>query len=739
MSGNEINRRDFLKFVGIGGASAAALSGCDMPTTVTLEEGKEKVVAYLAPEEYAIPGVGVWFASTCQQCDAGCGVHGRVREGRLLKLEGNPGAAINGGGLCQMGQAGLQGHYNPDRLSKPLVRKNGSLVEVSWSEAWALVEEKAGAAKGDRVAWLTGSVSGHQAALLSKLQDSVGSKNHFVYEVINNRVAEAVNEAMLGEAVPRYRLDKAKAILSFGADFLGTWVSPIHFTQEYAKFRSGDRGVLITVEPKMTLTGSNSDLWVAIRPGTEGVLALGIANVLLSKHQIDGSRLPAAARDVIAQYTPDKVTEITGVAGDTVVKIASYLKQRSPSLVLSGASAQNHVNGYQSAAAIMMLNVLLGNVGQTIESSGGFPVKELSAKRGSSKALTDFAALADQGVLDVAFIYGANPVFSAPAHMKFEDKLAKVHFKVALTLFVDETAAMADVVLPLASPYESWGTMVAAYQPQEMSLGMQQPLMQPLYTEVRSFGDVLLAMLKKSSATEYQRYDDYYAYLRNAMTQLPSGMKQGKSESEFWDTTVQKGLLTVSVAAPALKTNVPDLTQKITAQAADFPLHLVPSARLGLWDGRHANLPWLQEAPDQVSKVYWDSWAELHPKTATQLGVKEGDVIRIESDQGAIEAQVYIFKGVHPEAVAVPMGQGHENYGRYASKRGVNPLKIVSAAADEKTGEIATHATRVRITKTGKSSQLPRLGGSDRQVGRRLVGTVTADVFRKTEGGGNVA
>lgn len=736
MSGNEINRRDFLKFMGIGGAGAVALSGCDMPTTVTLEQGKEKVVAYLVPEEYVIPGIGVWFASTCQQCPAGCGVHGRVREGRLLKLEGNPDSAINWGGLCQMGQAGLQGHYNPDRLTKPLVRKNGSLVETSWSDAWAVVEEKMGAAKADRVAWLTGDISGHQGALLSKLQD--GGKNHFVYELINNRVGEAVNEAVLGEATPRYRFDKAKTILSFGADFLGTWVSPIHFTYEYANFRSGDRGVLVTVEPKMTLTGANSDLWVAIRPGTEGVLALGIANVLLTKHQIDGTRLPAAARDVIAQYTPDKVTEITGVGGDTVVKIANFLK-RSPSLVLSGASAHNHANGYQNAAAVMMLNVLLGNVGQTIESSGNFPVKELMAKRGNTKALVDFAALADQGALDVAFIYGANPVFTAPAQMQFADKLAKVHFKVALSMFADETTAMADVVLPLASPYESWGTGMGVYQPQDATLGMQQPLMQPLYAETRSLGDILLLLAKKKNAAEYQRYDDYYAYLRNAMAQLPAGLKEGKSDSDFWDTTVQKGMLKVSTSGGALKVNVPDLTQNVAAAKGDAPFYLVPSARLGLWDGRHANLPWIQEAPDQISKVYWDSWAELHPKTAAQLGVKEGDIIRIESDQGAIEAQVYVFKGVHPDAVAVPMGQGHENYGRYASKRGVNPLKIVSAVTEEKTGETATHATRVRITKTGKTGQLPRLGGSDRQVGRRLVATVSADVFRKTEGGGNVA
>lgn len=174
-------------------------------------------------------------------------------------------------------------------------------------------------------------------------------------------------------------------------------------------------------------------------------------------------------------------------------------------------------------------------------------------------------------------------------------------------------------------------------------------------------------------------------------------------------------------------------------QNGQYPFHLVPSPRLGMWDGRHANIPWLQEAPDQISKVVWDSWAELHPSTAQKLGVANGDVIRITSDQGAIEAKVYIYKGIHPDAVAVPLGQGHEEYGRYAKGRGVNPLKILSPARERTTGELALYGTRVQIEKAGRSEILVKMGGSETQVGRKLVATVTADVFRRTEGDQNVA
>ncbi len=730
MSGNDINRRNFLKFMGLGGVGAATLTGCDMPTTVTIEEGKEKVVSYLAPEEYVIPGIGNWFASTCQQCPSGCGVHGRVREGRVLKLEGNP-ETLNGNGLCMMGQASLQTHYNPDRITQPMARKGGSLVPVSWDEAWKLLQENAGKVDAGRSAWFTGTVSGHQAVLLKALNKAWGSQDHYVYEAINNAVGEAVNEAVLGEAVPAYHLNKAKAILSFGADFLGTWVSPVHFAKQYAEFRTGDRGILMQVEPKMSLTGANADMWVAARPGTEGVVALGIANVLISKHQVSGSVLPQAALDVIAQYDVNKVTEVSGVSGDQLVRMANYLRGNSPSLVLSGESAHNHENGYQNAMAAMMLNILLGNVGKTIDGSNKLAVEELQAKTGSSAALLKFAEAVDAGKYDVVFFKGTNPLFTAPVAMDLAGKLAKVPFKVSLSMFLDDTTMQADLVLPLSSPYEEWNTSVAPYQPVEAAISMSQPLMNPLSSETRSFGDLLLGMLKHHGVDGYD-FPSYYAYLQDAMDKLPASIKG--SAVDFWADSVQKGYVKATAEGGSLTTKLGDLSQKAVDVGGDFPMHLVPSSNQTMWDGRNANLPWMQEQPDQISKVFWDSWAEIHPKTAAKLGVHEGDYIRIKSDQGSIDVKVYIYKGVHVDAVAVPMGRGHKEYGRYAKGNGVNPLSILSEVIEPTSGELATHGTRVSITKTGEHEELPRLGGSETQVGRRLVSTVSAEVFRRTEG-----
>lgn len=732
----KMNRRDFLKALGLSGT--ATMAGCDLPTTVTLEEGKEDVVSYLLPEEYVIPGVGVWYASTCTQCASGCGIHGRVREGRVLKIEGNPDAPINAGKTCQMGQAGLQGHYNPDRITVPMVREGGRLVPTTWDKAQALLNEKVGAKaslNADRLAWFTGTLSGHQRALVGNHLEATGSKQHFAHEVVNANVWQAVSRDMLDDPMPRIRLDKAKLILSFGADFLGTWISPVHFAGQYAKFRTAaDRGALIQIESKMSLTGGSADLWVPIRPGTEGALALGLANYLVA-NGVSAATLSAEVRDKISAHDVPKVAAMTGIAAAQIERIGKALKSRNPSVVLAGASVEGQAQGYEAVAAIMLLNVLLGNIGVTIEPSGKFPFPQLEAKTGGTRDLLAFAQATQQKQLDVVFIYGANPVYSAPAALKLDEQLNNVPFKVVLAQFPDETAMHADLVLPVSSYLEDWGTHVASYQPEQSQLAVQQPIMQKLYGDTRGFGDVMVMLLAMRNATQWGAFGDSYAYMKNVFANMKAGVGSAAlSNDEFWNNSLQAGI--VKVDAPARKHTIKAVVPNVAGSAADaaYPYYLVPSPRMGLYDGRHANLPWLQESPDQIAKVVWDSWAEMHPSTAAKLGIENGDFIKVESEHGALELKAYLIKAIHPDAISIPLGQGHTEYGRYAKGRGVNPLKILKPVTDTKTGELAMYATRVKVGKTGKQGAIIRLGHSDTQHGRGLVRTVSVDVLKRTKG-----
>ncbi len=736
MNSVKVNRRKFLKMLGWGGAGTA-LAGCDLPTTVTLEEGKEEVVAYVLPEEYVIPGIGVWYASTCIQCAAGCGLHGRVREGRVLKVEGHPDSPINHGKTCMMGQAGVQAHYNPDRITSPMMRKAGRMQAVSWDEALAEINKKIGAdsdLKGERFAWFTGSVSGHQAVLVSDLAKQLGAGDHYAHEMIHSTVWQSVCQEMLGDSMPRLRFDKAQVVLSFGADFLGTWVSPVHFSGEYAKFRSGDRGVLIQVEPKMTLTGGNADLWMPAKPGTEGVLAYGLANFIIDRGW-NKVHVPDVIRQSLAQYNVDAVSEITEIPVSKIKRIASFLTERAPSLILAGASTEGHENGFDAVSAVMLLNIIMGNIGETIEPGNHFPEASLHAKPGNTKSVIDFAKAVSEKAYDVVFFYGSNPVFTAPKTLGLSDSLETVPFKVAFAQFPDETTMKADVILPIFSNMEDWGSHVAAYQANETIISLQQPLMEPLYKETRGFGDVILSLLQMRDK-EYGNFKDYYAYLVAAMTNMPGAdvADTPRAKQDYWENVLQHGQVKVSPMQNKLRPKMLVANLKASSDTGEYSMHLAPSARLGLWDGRHANLPWLQEAPDQISKVVWGSWAELHPSTAGKLGVKNGDYVMISSENGSIETQVYVHKGIRQDVVSVPMGQGHEEYGRYAKNRGVSPFTILSAKTEQKTGELALYATKVKVAKVRKSEVLVKMGGSETQLGRKLVQTVSADSLRRSEG-----
>jgi anaerobic selenocysteine-containing dehydrogenase len=734
MSG-KMNRRSFLKVMGWSGAGAA-LSGCDLPSTVTLEEGKEEVVSYLMPEEYVIPGVGVWYASTCTQCTAGCGIHGRVREGRVLKLEGNPDAALNHGKLCMMGQAGVQGHYNPDRIASPMMRTGGSLSPISWDKAMAVLEEKLGGIDGNRFAWFTGTLSGHQAVLVSNHLEAMGANRHYVHEVVNNAVSQAVNRDMFGEANPRLRLDKAKMIVSFGADFMGAGQSPVHYAGQYAKFRTNKpRGLFVQVEPKMSLTGGSADLWLAIKPGTEGIMALGMANLLLNKIKVSDAGIPADVRQLINEYNITKVARITGVAGHRIQRVTQLLSERSPSLVLAGPTVEGHTHGYAATAAVMMINHILGNVGKTIESAGEFPFPQLAARQGNTADLLAFAEAAKAQQLDAVIFQGSNPLYTAPQSLGLSEAMASIGFKVAISQFPDETTLAADLVLPMNSYLEDWGTQVPANQAEASAIHVQQPLMEKLHDQTKGLGDILLALLKQRKKDDYAQFEDYYAYLRHAFAAMPAAVKQdAKDNNEFWNSALQNGVIAVSPAAKSLSSNVISFADPVVEEGDG--LTLVPTARLGLLDGRHANLPWLQEAPDQISKVVWDSWAEMHPNTAAKLGIANGDLIRVASEQGSIELRAVLLKGMHVDAIAVPLGQGHEAHGRYAKGLGVNPLKLLTVNREAKTGELAMHSTRVTVTRLGPADSMGivRLGHSDTQAGRKLVVTVPVEQVRRTEG-----
>ena len=480
----------------------------------------------------------------------------------------------------------------------------------------------------------------------------------------------------------------------------------------------------------MTLTGANADRWLVVRPGTEGILALGIINALgTAKGDI------AAA---VQGYDKARVSKDTGVSAEQIDKIVALLKERTPSLVLVGSAAEGYAHGSQNAAAINLLNQVLGNVGKTVEAAAVVPFPQMAALTGNTAALKTLNDGLATGKYKVLFSYAANPVFTAPGAMKFTDNMAKVGFKVVFAHYMDETAMQADLVLPLDSALEDWGTQVPEYMAEGAQINIQQPLMEKLHAETRGMGDILLALIKQRRAAEYQKFDDYYAYLRAALLQNKNALGGGADDDTFWTETLSKGIIKVAGTKQILSGRVSAAGLSLPTPAAidaQYPLQLIPSVNASLRDGRHTNQPWLQESPDPLTTIVWDSWVEIHPKKAAELGIAEGDIVEVSGKNGSIKAQAYLFPGIHPDAISIPLGRGHEALGRYAKGYGVNPFHILDTVFDQETGELALHETRVKVSKTGSRVIVVKDEGpaGGKQMGKKIAARLSSDKVKLSE------
>jgi anaerobic selenocysteine-containing dehydrogenase len=683
-----MDRRDFIKLTAISGTSAT-LASCGNP---------EHQLIRFVPDDDLVPGVAEWKPSICPMCAAGCGITARVmdadvdttRNGQTgvvamavaKKLEGDAKDPISHGGLCARGQASIQITYHPDRLTHPMKRSgargSGAFTEITWDEAIASLTaqlDALAAAKDQKsLAFLSGGPRGRRTALTAAFAKSFGAEAPLAFEPFPDEVLRRANAISFGHhQLPTIDLARTRFAISFGADFLGTWNSPVAQSGAYATMRQGHpgmRGAFAQVESRMSLTGASADEWVPVKPGTEGVLALGLANVILAgKRPADAGRAGAAIDGWgagLPDYAPAKVEALTGVPAKKIERLARMLVDVQPSVALVGGAPLAHTNGLFTGLAVNALNGLLGSV----EKPGGIfftPGLVQSDVRGLTP---DALAAAKVLVLD-----GANPVFGAPKAWKVSDALAKIPFIASFGSFIDDTSTHADLILPDHSFLESWLDSTPESGSIEAVTRSAGPVMKPLYN-TRATADVLIEIAGKLKAP----------------VALP------------WKTAeeVAKSAATASPQPPAPSAGPASFTAPVfDGDAAAYPFHFLPYQSLQFGDGSAAHLPWLQEMPDPLTSAMWSSWIEINPQTAERLQLAQGDLVDVTSSQGTLRAPVMIFPGIAPDLVAMPVGQGHETFTRYASGRGVNPIAILAPSTEAATGALAWAATRVKIARAG--------------------------------------
>ena len=722
-----MQRRDFLKISAATGA-AAALEGCGNPD--------HQLIRFI-PEEDLTPGVATWKPSICTMCGAGCGLLVRtmeaeaevVREGKLgllkmgvaKKIEGNPAHPVNQGRLCPRGQAGLQITYHPERITGPLARTGdrgtGKFESISWDEASrrlvAALGPLATAKQKGSVLFLTRPLQGARRTIVTNFTAAFGGSTPAEFEFFDRAAQIEADSRSFGQAsLPFVDLAQSGYIISFGADFLGTWNSPVSQSLGYGAMRQakpGQRGKFVTIEPRMSQTGASADEFVGCVPGSEGAIALSMAHVLMAeKLRPSASGSATAAIDDwsagLPDYAPEKVAATSGVAATTITKIAREAAAHGPAVALIGDVATAHTNGLFNAMAVNALNVLLGSVGKP----GGLQFPASGGKTPSP--LTTAQIVAAAGSAKAVLLNGANPVFASPANSGVSDALLKVPFIASFGSFIDETSILADLILPDHSPLESWLDDVPARGTLRTVHSVAPPTMAPLH-QTKAMPDVLLATAQQlgGDAAKSLPWKSVEEAIKASVADLQkekAGSITGTDANDFWTKMIAAGgWWSTEDHATIVGSGKGGAAKSIAAQwdgdAGSYPFYFLPFPSQMLYDGSLAHLPWLQEAPDPLSTVMWDTWIEINPTTAKKLSVKQGDVLKLSSEHGSLLAHALIAPGIAPDVLGMPIGQGHQHFTR-TGLRGTNTLAILAPLTVADANALAWAGTRVSVTRYGE-------------------------------------
>jgi anaerobic selenocysteine-containing dehydrogenase len=539
-----ITRRDFLQMLGVTGALAGGLSrGWAIPETWNdrLRSG---------------PRIETWKVSTCGQCPAGCGIRVRLIDDIPVRILGNPIAPVNRGFVCPMGEAGLELLYHPDRIVSPMLRKGkkgeSAWEPVSWDEAMNRVskdlrrflKEK----RSGRVGFLMGDGNTLLTPLAGEFAARLGSSHFFPWR------SPGVNELGLWQAVGAFPpfafdLNRTDFLLTFGTNLLEEPPSPVHFNRLYGNLKEGRPRTglrMVHVDARMSLAGKNATEWVQVRPGSKGVLALGMAHVLLRDKSYDREFIGRHAVDfrngkddfqelVLTEYSPQRVSEVTGVPSDTIIRLARGFGAAKAPLALSGGTSNATETALFTQWAVASLNALAGSFsakGLWREQADAFSLMHRNAPGPEvpsswvSEQLPHLAAAGKIPALETLFIAQANPVHEAADPKAWKEWLGRIPQVVQFATLLDDTSPYADLVLPVTTYLEHWDLTLPVPNLPLSQVGLQQPVVPPM-NGARPLGDLLLQLAREAGAglSPDPAVKSYDAYLQARMKPIHASGK----------------------------------------------------------------------------------------------------------------------------------------------------------------------------------------------------------------------
>jgi anaerobic selenocysteine-containing dehydrogenase len=735
-----LTRRQFMKWASVTGVGAVIFNGCRVP------DHEIQIQSSVELPEDLVTGRDNYYATVAAFGGGSEGLLVRVMEGRAKKVEGNPEYPMNRGKHHIRSETLLQALYHPDRIKSPLVRiaKGGPFRRIGWPEALQRLATLLGETDPSSVLIATAPERGRLADVINGFAKGYGAAV-LGFDPMDQTVLRAAMKRVYDQdALPDFDIANASYVLSFGADFLGTWMDPTHFMRGYGEFRQGHehRGRLVHVDSRFSLTAAAADDWVYANPGTEGLLAMAMVHTIIGEGLGDRSAanaLTGGRPNVADAFSASNAAGPTGVSEARIKKIAMDFAgdEHGQALAIGGGAAAAHTNGLFNLTAIYALNHLVGGVNRP----GGIIFNPPSMHSNVPAApLREWQAALERmsaGEVKVLLHRDANIAYGLPGVLKPGEALDGIETIVSFSSFLDETTARADLILPGHTPLEQWGTDAPDPGPGYPTIAFQQPVVNR-FRDTIAFGDVLLVTARsldvdgdlpwstmrdavRATAQELRAKSD-----GSVQRELPAGVT---SFEEFWKRALEIGawlddkatVPTRDITPPRLPDapQLPDIDGGAAGDKDRYDLYLVPFEGHGIGAGQFAHLPWAQAVPDPITTATWTTWVSLNPVTADKKNLHQDDVVSVEGPTGAsIRAVVYVSPGTPPDVAEVPFGQGHEQMTRYASGRGANLWEMLSPRMDTETGAMAWAATRVRLVKSNKRQSLPTLEGLE--VARQL-------------------
>ncbi|MGD9078299.1 MAG: molybdopterin-dependent oxidoreductase [Desulfobacterales bacterium] len=735
----KVDRRSFLAFA-LGGAAGTTLSPIPWKLMDDVAIWSQNWPWTPIPKRGAISRVN----SACTLCPGGCGISVKKVGERVIKIEGLQGHPVNDGGLCILGLAGAQLLYGPQRIQTPLKKANGRWQKISWEDAIkilaAKLKELRAGGSAHKVACLAGSDRGTVPGLFNRFLNVYGSPNFTRIPSIWDSYELALYLTQGTRSMAGFDIENADFILSLGSGLIEGWGSAGYMLRAGAMMHKNG-GRMDQIEARLSKTAAKSDHWIAINPGTEGALAFGLAHVIIKEKRynqnfVNGytSGLSERFQRIIDGFQPEIVSKTTGISTGTILALAKDFAEARKPLAICGVGQGHQPGSLQTFLAVHTLNALAGNINKP----GGvwaipepdyidWPELEIDAvaAEGLQQTRIDGAGsyrypnarylmhrlpkvvnASAEPPVEVLFVHDANPAYSLPDTESVKKAFEKIPLVVSFSSYMDETTALADLLLPNHIYLERYEDVPAALGFPKPIIGLAQPAVEPMYN-TRHTGDFIIQLARELGHTIGAAFpwDDYTACLEETLgDQWDALVEEGYwVNDEFsganWADAFETDSAKFEFSNNEINTLADYRPLKAEGDEATYPLLLVPYDTMRLTSGYVASPPFLVKSLEDTILKGNDVLVEINPATAKPLGLSEGKNASLTTAKGSARVKVHLTHRIMPGVIAIPRGLGRTIDDRVLAGRGVNYNQLSGAVEDPASGHNAAWGVRAKLNR----------------------------------------